>query len=317
MASGGGRKAGVQRQEEGDVVAGVVVADGDGDLRLAAAPAPPAAPAPRRPARRPGCGGAPPPTAAARSTASTGSAAGRLGRAGPLGVGLERREPLRELVPHGEQVGEAGPRAGGVATPQVGQLGAAGLHRGQALGVALDRLRRRAQVVGHVVELGGDGPQAVDGRVRTAPARRAPPGPRRPGRGPLARCPGRPPPRPAAARWASASARSDSSAASRSSSSASVSPTRSISSSWKRRKSISRSRAPASPPSAAEHGVRLARLPRGSPRGRRRSTPAKRSRARRWLAVVSSPTWACWPWRSTSAAASSASSAAVISRPSR
>ena len=53
---------------------------------------------------------------------------------------------------------------------------------------------------------------------------------------------------PAAARWASASASSDSSASRRSSSPGSVRPTRSISSSWNRRKSSSRSRAPASPP---------------------------------------------------------------------
>ena len=47
-----------------------------------------------------------------------------------------------------------------------------------------------------------------------------------------------------------------------------------------------------------------------------RSMPPKRSRARRCTAGVSSDWWSCWPWRSTSDAPRSASSASVARWPS-
>ena len=104
-----------------------------------------------------------------------------------------------------------------------------------------------------------------------------------------------------ASRWASASASASSSASSRSSSSGSVSAGGSISSTWNRSRSISRARAPASPP-------RLGELPRRCRRTlvaggvERREIDRRRSgrAASRCAAVESSDWWACWPCRSTS-----------------
>ena len=173
-------RPGFSAQQERDVVAGVVVSHGDRDLRLgqrelARRACTAAARAPAWLRRRS------PTTAAARATAVEPPSAPPPPPP-PARRGHRGRAVVRQLVPHREQGGEARARVVGVPTPQLRQLGPAGLHRRQPLRVAVDRLRGRRAGRARRHPAPPQRTAAAPRRARTGPARRAPRGPSRPGR---------------------------------------------------------------------------------------------------------------------------------------
>ena len=203
-----------------------------------------------------------------------------------------------------------------VAPPQVGQLGPPLLHRGQPLRVTLDVLGDRAQLVGDVGQVGLHRPQAGDDRRERRPLAE------------LGQGGGHP--------VASAALGAEGRVGRAAGLSMGVGVAEDgllgeeplVLAVIGEPGGLDLVELEAQEVALAIAGRRVAsqraRAPRRRPAGPRRaasrscrSTPAKRSSARRWLAVVSNPTWACWPWRSTRPAASSESSAAVIRRPSR
>ena len=93
-------------------------------------------------------------------------------------------------------------------------------------------------------------------------------------------------------------------------------PAPSSSSTWKRSRSTSRARARGVAAELGEGRVDGGTARPAPPRSGPRSTPPKASSAPRWVAGARSDWWACWPWRSTRAAPSSASAATVAMRPS-
>ena len=198
-----------------------------------------------------------------------------------------------------------------VLAAQVAQQLAARAHLGEPLGVLVDRLGDVAQLGDDVVELGeqrrpggrrrrANGARPADGRRAPRRARRGRRRRRRARRGPTA----------PASRCADGVGEQRPRRRSRTaSSSGSSSAAASSSATWKRSRSISRARSRAV---AAERGELGVELGQAGPRLRAaasRSTPPKRSRAARWVGPASRLWWSCWPCRSTSPAAASASAA--------
>ena len=281
----GGGQAGVQAEQERHVVAGVDVAHLEAAPAPWPAPARPGAPAPRsasgrrrgraaarRRPRRPR-----PPRPSACSRAASAAAA----RSAWLSSSASRADSSSRTA---KRSASGRPAVADVATPQVGQLRPPLLHRGEPLGIALDALGQRSQVPRRRRPAR---PRPIAGARRSAAngdaVRRAPPAP------PRAR---------------SRAPRSVLSAASAAAAAASVGvgvgedrllgeePIVLALVGEARRLDLVELVAEEVALAVARGGVAAQRLelvlgrraaPRAPPRARWRSTPAKRSRARRWL----------------------------------
>jgi hypothetical protein len=147
--------SGVGSEQEADVVAGVVGAhrhlqSGPGQGQgVQAGFDGPGQEGRRRPASLPHLGGRP-------CQRHLGLAAGLVQLAGPTVVALQLLQALSPLGLDDQEIGEG---SGLVATAQLAQEPAAGLHPVEAGRVLLDRLPPAAQVSGHLAQFGGQGAQ--------------------------------------------------------------------------------------------------------------------------------------------------------------